>query len=269
MSNAISRSAAISERQSSRSSLRLLQILECLADNHVPMRLQDLSKKVGMTQPTVLRYLYSLQDANYVYQEEDTQRYALTWRACKLSDGLDSSLGLRTITTPFINRLANELSLGICLVVDQDGECFYLDCVDNTSSLTPQRIGKQAPLHATGSGKVLLTRYNEIQLNEFIAKRGLAKCTEYTITDPSELKHELDIIRRRGYGLDEEECELGLRCISMPLRNYTEQIVASLSVFGSTSDITDEAIQSRILPLLREVTSLISIRLGFVPKSKE
>lgn len=268
MSYVISRPAASSERQSSRSSLRLLQILECLADNHIPMRLQDLSKKVGMTQPTVLRYLYSLQDANYVYQEEDTQRYALTWRACKLSNSLDSSLSLRTITTPFINRLANELSLGICLVVEQDGECFYLDCVDNTNSLMPQRIGKQAPLHATGSGKVLLTRYNEIQLNEFISKKGLAKCTEYTITDPTELKRELEIIRHRGYGLDEEECELGLRCISMPLRNYTEQIVAALSVFGSTSDITDEVIQNKILPLLKESTGLISLRLGFMPRAE-
>ena len=117
------------ERQTNQSSIKLLQIMECLAEQRTPMRVQDLAKKVNMTQATVLRYLYALQDAKYIYQDTETSRYALTWRVCRLSENLNSFLSLRNITTPFINSLANTLSLGVCLVVNQNDECMYLDCI--------------------------------------------------------------------------------------------------------------------------------------------
>lgn len=257
--------STLSERQSNQSSIRLLQIMECLADNRTPMRLQDLAKQVGMTQSTVLRYLYALQDAKYIYQDEETSRYALTWRICRLCEHQNSLLGLRNITTPFINHLANTLSIGTCLVIDQNNECVYLDCIDNPNSPTLQRIGKQAPLHATGSGKVLLSKYSEFQLKDYIATKGLQKYTEYTITDPEELQKELEKVRRQGFAMDEQECELGLRCISIPLRDYSGCIIASMSIFGNVTDMNDERIQSEIYPALKEASDTISSRLGFDP----
>lgn len=252
------------ERQANQSSMRLLQILECLAENRTPMRLQDLAKQAGMTQSTVLRYLYTLQDANYIYQEEDTLRYALTWRVCRLSQNLNSLLGLRNITTPFINQLANSLSIGVCLVVDRDSECMYLDCIDNPNSPTLQRIGRQAPLHATGSGKVLLSQYSDVKLNEYISTTGLKRYTEYTITDPDVLRKELQTVREQGFGIDEQECELGLRCVSMPLRDYSGNVIAAMSMFGNLSDIPDQRLYEEILPALKNATSIISSRLGYI-----
>ena len=145
------------KRQSSQSSLRLLQILECIAESRIPVRLQDLAKQVGMTQSTVLRYLYALQEANYIYQEPDTLRYTLTWRVCRLTKNVNSLLSLRNITTPFINRMANTLLLGTCLVMEEENKCLYIDCIESPNSPTLQRIGKSSPMHATGSGKVLLS----------------------------------------------------------------------------------------------------------------
>lgn len=257
------KTVASSEHQSSQSSTRLLQILECLASSRIPMRLQDIAVQVNMTQPTVLRYLYSLQSANYIYQEDDTARYALTWRVCSLGKNLDSQLGLRNITTPFINRLANTFSIGTCLVVEQNNDCIYLDCIDNPNSFTPQRIGKQAPMHATGSGKVLLAQYNEYQLNDYISAKGLQRFTEYTIVDPDALKRELAQIRHQGFGMDEEECEIGLRCISCPIYNYSGSVVAAMSMFGRPIDLTDKRVKDEILPALKEATTIISTRLGY------
>lgn len=258
-----------SERQSNQSSIRLLQIMECLADSRIPMRLQDIAKQVGMTQSTVLRYLYSLENAKYIYQDEATSRYALTWRVCRLSENLNSPLGLRNITNQFVNQLANSLSLGACLVVEQDNECMYLDCIDNPNSPTLQRIGKQAPLHATGSGKVLLSQFSEQQLALYIEKKGLTKYTDYTITDPSKLQRELAKIRQQDFGMDEQECEIGLRCISCPLRDYTGRIIASMSVFGNISDMSDERIQSEVYPVLKATTDIVSSRLGYCGKCEK
>lgn len=217
-----------------------------------------------MTQSTVLRYLYALQEAKYIYQDEDTLRYALTWRVCCLSENLNSILGLRNITTPFINNLANKLSLGTCLVVNRNNECVYLDCIDNPNSFTPQRIGKQAPLHATGSGKILLSQYSKSQFDEYLDTKGLSKYTEYTITDPDELRGMLDTVRKQEYAMDNEECEIGLRCVSCPLRDYTGLIIAAMSVFGNKSDMSDTRIYSEILPMLKTATTTISSRLGFL-----
>ena len=89
-------------RQTNQSSLRLLQILECLAKNRGALRLQEIAKLTELTQPTVLRYLYALEAANYVYQEEDSSRYALTWKVCRLTQNMNSYLSLRNITSGFI-----------------------------------------------------------------------------------------------------------------------------------------------------------------------
>lgn len=256
------------ERQASLSSDKLLAILECIAESRSPMRLQDLAERSGMTQPTVLRYLRTLQNANYVYQDETTLRYALTWKLCRLTENLDSYLGVRNIANPFVNHLANTLQQGVCLVVNRGDQCVYLDCIDHPhATYTPlQYIGKHAPLHATGSGKVLLSSYSDIQVDEYILNKGLIRCTEYTITDRAQLLQELHQVRSRGFAYDDEECELGLRCISYPLYSYSGNIYAAISVFGNSSEMRDEELKKEIHRELSVAAASISHRLGWTPK---
>ncbi len=84
-------------------------------------------------------------------------RYALTWKLCRLMEHLNSNLSLRNIARPFVTHLGNTLQLGAYLVVERDAHCMYLDCIDHPhpAYTSLQYIGKQAPLHAAGSGKVL------------------------------------------------------------------------------------------------------------------
>lgn len=247
------------------SSDKMLTIMECLAKNRLPMRLQDIAGQVNMSQPTVLRYLNSLQSSNYVYQDELTSRYALTWKICRFSEQIESDFGLRGIATSFINELANRFDLGVCLVINQNDSCFYLDCIDNTRNATNtlQRIGHKAPLHATGSGKLLLTQYTELQLDAFVGSHGLERYTDYTLCTPEALKEELARVREQGYAIDEQECELGLRCVSVPLYNYSGHIIAAISIFGATEDNTLSRIQDEILPALKSICATISRRLGY------
>jgi len=256
-------------RQTNQSSLRLLQILECLAKNRGALRLQEIARLTELTQPTVLRYLYALEAANYVYQEEDSSRYALTWKVCRLTQNMNSYLGLRNITSKFIVELANNFSAGACLVIEEKGECMYLDCIDNPQTLSLEKIGKRAPLHSTASGKILLSRYSPSRLTSFIENSGLPPITEFTITDPDKLTAEIDKIREQGYAIDDQECEMGLRCISMPLRDFTGDIIAAISVFGSTEEMQYDLMTENILPSLKEAADAISSRLGYeLPENK-
>lgn len=255
------------DRQTSQSSDKLLQIMESIATSGMPVRLQDLSEQVGMSQPTVLRYLNSLQKANYVYQEENTARYGMTWKICKLTQNTNTLLSLRILTNFFVNQLADLLHQGVCLVVEQNSECVYLDCLDTAASIgaTLQRIGKHAPLHATASGKILLSCYTKVQFDQYIAEHGLPALTEHTIVDPNVLFQQLQEVKSQGFAMDEEECELNLRCVSMPLRDYSGRIVAAMSIFGNPASMTHIKIQEDILPALQQTTSLISLRLGYSP----
>lgn len=230
------------------------------------MRLQDLAERSGMTQSTVLRYLRTLQNANYVYQEEDTLRYALTWKLCRLTERLNTNLGLRNIARPFVTQLANTLQMGVCLVVERDRRCIYLDCVDHPhASYTPlQYIGKQAPLHATGSGKVLLSSWSDAQIEEYISSENLVRCTEHTIIEPSQLWEELRQVRKQGFAVDNEECELGLKCVSYPIYCYSSTVYAAISAFGNAGEMTPLRLKT-VQDTLEKAAETISACLGWEP----
>lgn len=255
---------ATGAQQASLSSDKLLLIFECIANSRIPMRLQDLAEQSGMSQSTVLRYLRALQNANYVYQDSDTSRYALTWKLCRLTKNLDSYLGLRMIANPFLSELAVTSCMGVCLVVNHENKSLYLDCIDHPHpQYKPlQYIGKHAPLHATGSGKLLLSVYNETQLNAYIDSPGLEQYTKYTITQQSTLIAELEKVRHQGFAEDSEECELGLRCLSYPLYDYNDSICAAISIFGNTDEMSDEKTLNTIHESLEKASKAISIRLG-------
>ncbi len=253
------------ERQASLSSDKLLAILECIAADGAPMRLQDVAEQSNMSQSTVLRYLRTLQNAGYVYQDDYTSRYALTWKLCALTENLDSYLGLRNIASPFVNQLANSFKMGVCLVVGKENQSLYLDCIDHPQAeYTPlQYIGKHAPLHATASGKLLLSTFTPSQLSGYIKETGLKRYTDRTITQEKVLAKELETVMAQGYAIDDEECELGLKCVSYPLYSYTGKICAAISVFGNVHEMQDEAFMNTLHAALKETAECISLRLGY------
>ena len=121
-------------------------------------------------------------------------------------------------------------------------------------------------MHATGSGKVLLSQYTNSQLDEYILAKGLEQYTEHTITDPDALREELARVRLQDFAVDNEECEIGLRCISSPLRDYSGKIITSMSIFGNKEDMSDRRIQEEVYPALKKATTKISLHLGYLPK---
>ena len=249
------------EKAANQSVGKLMQLIQCLAESRVPLRLQDVAAAIGVPQATTLRYLNALAAEGYVFQDEVAGRYAPTWKLCGLGEQTYLHMNLRTISADVINELTRKCSYGICLVIEQDLECIYLDCIyDPKFSL--MRIGKRTPMHAASSGKVLLSAYTEARLDQLIAAKGLSALTDRTITDREALQRDLEQVRKRGYALDDEECEVGLRCVAVPLYSYQGEPAAALSMFGSVEQLSQQVIQGEILPLLRGAAAEISFRLG-------
>ena len=240
-----------SEKSTNQSVTKLMQLFEYLSESRVPMRLQDIAAAIGVSQATTSRYLNALVMEGYVFQDKIASRYAPT----------KVHMSLRTILSDVINELTQTTDLGICLVIEQGLECIYLDCIyDPRFSL--MRIGKRTPMHAASSGKILLSAYSEAELDRYIEMRGLSPLTDRTITSKEALIADLEQVRQKGYAIDDEECEIGLRCIAVPVYSYHERPVAALSIFGAAEQLTEERIQQNVLPILKESSAEISIRLG-------
>ena len=245
------------------SSDKLLRIIEYMAANRLPMRLKDIAENLSISQPTVVRYLRTLCDQGYAYHDDHTGCYAMTWKICRLGSSLESNLVLRSMAGSLLSDFANAHNIGVLLAVERDGSLMYLDLVGapHGSVDTMLRIGKDAPMHSTGSGKILLSAMTPGRMQQVLDRQGLARLTPKTITSRDALLEELARVREQGYALDNEECELGHRCVSVPLYDYTGAVAAAISAFDSTERLTDTAIEA-LLPPLQQLAREISFRMG-------
>ena len=252
-------------KETNLSSDKLLRIIEYMSACRLPVRLKDISDNLGISQPTVVRYLRTMCDQGYAYHDDHTGCYAMTWKICRLSSSLESNLVLRSMAGSLLSEFANTNNIGILLAVERDNMLTYLDLVGapHGSVDTMLRIGKDAPMHTTGSGKILLAAMSPNRVRQWLDQMGLVKLTPHTITHREDFLRELDQVREQGYALDNEECEIGHRCVSVPLYDYTGTVAAAISAFDSSERLTDEAIHERLLPALRELAGKISFRMGF------
>lgn len=175
-----------------------------------------------------------------------------------------SQNNIRNIIRPYLFELSKLSGESCCLAIEEQMEVVYIDSVDGPDSMLTitQRIGKRAPMHSTGVGKALLTNYSREQLEKLVAEKGLVPLTAHTITDPESLRKELETLRKNRYCLDDEECELGARCIAAPLRDYSGKVIAALSISGPIVRMSPQKIETLSGTLLG-VVDRIEKHLGF------
>lgn len=246
------------------SSDKLLRIVEHMSAQRLPMRLKDIAENLNISQPTVLRYLRTMCEQGYAYHDRQTGHYALTWKICRLGSSLENNLVMRNMAGTLLSEFANRYNIGVLLAVERDGVLVYLDLVGapHGSVNTMLRIGKDAPLHSTGSGKVMLSAMTPFRIQQIIEKNGLRRLTDKTITSQKALMEELERVQAQGYAMDNEECELGHRCVSVPIYDYSGNVAAAISAFDSVERLTDQLVQETILPALQHLAAEISFRLG-------
>ena len=250
--------------QTNQSSDKLLSLIELLAEQPEPIRLQDIARLSGLNASTALRFISALSRRGYLAQDIDTGRYHLTFKLCGLAQSISSHLNVRVVALPFLRSVAHAFNESCNLAVESDMSVLYVEVVNSPQRtlMSTQRIGTAAPMHCTGVGKLLLSEYSPEKIDRLITVKLLEKLTEHTITSTAALFEELDRVREAGCAYDNEECEDGARCIAAPVRDYTGKIVAGISVSGPTVRMTDEHIAEH-LPRLLEAARQISLRLGW------
>ncbi len=245
-----------------KSGVKLLKILEYIVYAGKPLRLIDISRGMGMNQTTTSRYLSTLINNHYIVQEPSLMTYMPTYKLNSMANHANSAMDITRITHPFLERISKEFGESVCLSSEENMQAVYIDVMPSQRFLaTFQQVGGHAPLHCTGNGKVLLLNYSSSQIDDLVKYRGLAQYTPNTITNKETLLEELNKIRERGYALDEEERELGVRCVAVPIYDSESKVITSLSITGPTVRMTDELIQGYI-SVLKTAAVNISKTLG-------
>lgn len=246
---------------------KLLTLVEFLSEQAEPIRLLDISRQCGINVSTVLRFMTALQARGYVAQDIDSGKYSLTFKICRLGNNVKSRADMRNVSLPYLRSLSQAFGESTNLIIEYDMSVMYLEVVSGPHQvmLSMQRIGNIAPMHCTDAGKLFLTGYSAQQLEQLLAVKGLPWFTEHTITTLDRLRKELIQVRMQGYACDNEECELGARCVAAPIKDYTNRIVAAISVSGPVTRMTNEHIYDK-LPFLLDAAAQISARLGYEPQ---
>ncbi|NLH83488.1 MAG: IclR family transcriptional regulator [Phyllobacteriaceae bacterium] len=240
---------------------RALSILEQFQDSRT-LGVTTIANRVGIHKSTCFGLIHTLQLLGYIQQDAETGQYCLGLKAFELGQSYISNLDLRTLVRPFLTGLMERLSETVHLVVVEGHRAVYIDKVETMSAMTiSSRIGCEAPLHCTGVGKGLLAFMPEEE-RAAVLSTDLKAYTEFTITDPVALDRHLAEIRALGYAVDDQEREIGLRCVAAPIFNARGQVVAAISVSGPSTRVT----QSKAVELAEtivEVTREISRKLGY------
>ena len=243
---------------------RVLDILETLSTSPFGMSLSDLAAATGLHVSTAHRLVNVLCERGYAMKEPTGGKYRLTLRTFEIGSRVSGVWNLLSAAKPFLDELA-AFSQEAVHLVERDGNCVvYLYKAEPFQQLVrmASHTGLRNPMYCTGVGKSILSLLSDEELAKIWETENLITYTPYTITDLEAMKQELALTRQRGYAMDNEEHELGVRCIAMPVRNWDGKPVAAVSISAPAMRLDSDEIR-RLLPKLRNAAAQISQMLGY------
>ena len=210
---------------------RAAALLEAIADSAEPRTAPELAERCGLNRSTAWRILATLEEEGLVDRDPASNRYSIGLAAARLAAAATDSLP--RAARPHLEELSRMTGETVSLAVPQRLQLVYVDQVQAPHVMAADWLGRAVPLHATSTGKALLATLPPEELDAALT-RSLPQFTDRTITDPTELRAELDRTKRRGYAVSRGELETALWGASAAVKDRNERAVAVVSVWGST-----------------------------------
>ena len=241
---------------------KALELLTMFSFNERQLSLAELAARSGIPRATAFRLLSTLEGAGFVVKENGDYRLGI--KCFVLGNVAAANLDLRQVAQPHLTALRDLTGETTHIAVLDHWQVVYLERVP---SLKPvgfmrSRAGAILPAYCTGLGKVLLSSRPEGEVAAWAATQTFKSWTPHTITSRKRLLEELRATRARGYGVDEQEHELGVRCIAAPVRNHQGEVVAAISVAGPTERMPRVLVGSDTAKAVVAAAQEISIHLG-------
>jgi len=242
---------------------RALAMLEAVAQEPEGLSNAEISRKLQIPKSSASYILRTLVNRAYLNRNNDTGKYRVGLKILSLSRGALSGLDVREVALPIMRHLTERTGLTCHLAILDGPEAVYIEKVEPQGFLRVDTwVGRRMRVHATSVGKAMAAHIPQEQLEKIIVEGGMEKRTPKTITTLPRLVKELEKVRAQGYAVDDEENNLGARCLGAPIFNQSGAIEASLGLSGTINQVNGHTM-ARIVEALKDAARHVSMQLGY------
>lgn len=228
-----------------------LRVIECFGAETPKLSISDVSAKTGLDRATSRRCLLTLHKEGYA--DYDGKFFTLTHRALRLGMGAIASLQLPEIVQPWLDQLTEQIGQSCSVAILDGTEIVYLARAAQRRVMSIGLMpGSRLPAHCTSMGRILLGAQPMEKARNIVEASDLSPRTSYSLTDPDEIMERLELVRELGYAVVDQEVEIGLRSIAVPVLNVRGAVVAALNTgMAATHRDAEEMIEAYLPALLK------------------
>jgi len=242
---------------------RALAILEAVAQESDGLSNAEISRKLQIPKSSASYILRTLENQGYLNRLAETGKYRVGLKVLSLSRGALSGIDVREVALPIMRHLMEKTNLTCHLAILDGPDAVYIEKVEPQGFIRMDTwVGRRMRVHATSVGKALVAHIPQERLEKILAERSMEKRTSKTITTLPRLLKDLEKVRQQGYAVDDEENNMGARCVGAPVFNQDGAIEASIGLSGTTNQVNPETMP-RILEALKDAARHISMGMGF------
>lgn len=242
---------------------RAFDILEILSVEKDGLGVTEIGNRLGLHKSTVHRILSAMAERGYIEKASGKGVYKLGLKLIEINSIYLNNVELKTEARPYLSELTAKMNQPTHLATLNGEDVVYIDKVEVVNSIRLySQIGLRVPAHCSALGKSLLSGLSDAELEEKVNGISFTQYTQSTVDNKEELIKQVKQVRQRGWALDDEEHEAGVRCIASPVFDYRGKVIAAVSVSGPAAVISpdrDDEVASRV----RETALKISKRLGY------
>jgi DNA-binding IclR family transcriptional regulator len=242
---------------------RALAILEAVAQASDGLSNAELSRKLQIPKSSASYILRTLEKQGYLNRISETGKYRVGLKVLSLSRGALSGIDVREVALPIMRHLMEKTNLTCHLAILDGPDAVYIEKVEPQGFIRMDTwVGRRMRVHATSVGKALVAHVPQERLEKILAERSMERRTVKTITTLPRLLKDLEKVRQQGYAVDDEENNIGARCLGAPVFSQDGAIEASIGLSGTIHQVNEQTMP-RILEALKDAARHISMGMGF------
>jgi len=241
-----------------------LDLLEQFNGDRDELGVTELSNRLTLHKNNIFRLLATLETKGYIEQNKATENYRLSIKSLELGQTFIKQLGLVRPVKPFLKEIVKECNEMAYIGIIRQNSVVCLDVEESNQTVkVTNHVGLRLPIHCTAIGKAQIAYATEEELEKLGILDNMERFTPNTIVNKGEFIKQITEVARRGYALDNEEYNPGVKCVAVPIRDYTGRVVGGISVPGPSFRMTDVILREKIIPVLKAAGEKASKRLGF------
>jgi DNA-binding IclR family transcriptional regulator len=248
---------------------RALAILELLAQSKRGLSLSDISRKLALPKSSVHVLVRTLELIGYLKNNRISKKYHFGLKLISLSNTALENLEMRELARPFLQDLMLKTGLTVHMAILEGAEAVIIEKIEALGMLRLATwVGRRLDANSSSLGKALLAFDPDQDMSRRLIGRAYARHNRNTITSPDKLARELKKIRELGYAFDDEEGEIGFRCIGAPIYDSASKVIAAVSVAGTSVQIPKEN-AAKLASAVKATAHEISAHLGHEVDSED